>query len=124
MKTRIGPQWLTAEFSQAEANGGAIPLVFYSGAKVLRFNYERGLHYLTLSMEPSHVRLGRLNSGTAPFTKGHADPNDPGATIGVIQSAELKAGAARAVVRFSKRPDVVPIEADVLDGILPNVSVG
>ncbi len=97
---------------------------FYTGAKVLQFNFQHGLHNLMLSMDPKHVRLGMLNSGTAPFTKGHADSNDPEATIGVIESARIDNGIGVADVRFSRRADVEPIYQDVADGILRNVSVG
>jgi hypothetical protein len=123
---RIPIQRLEAQFAATEANRDerTIPMTFYAGAKVLQFNWDQGLHNLTLSMDPGAVRLNRLNSGKAPFTLGHADANQPMSTIGVVGNARVEGGRATADVRFSKRADVEPIFADVLDGILTNVSVG
>jgi hypothetical protein len=121
-------QRLEAEFAAADANRDerTVPMTFYAGATVLQFNWENGLHNLQLSMEPKAVRLKRLNGGRAPFTLGHTDPNNTERVIGVIVkgSATVEGGAARAEVRFSKRADVEPVFADVMDGILRNVSVG
>lgn len=119
-------QRLEALFAAADANRNerTVPMTFYSGATVLRFDWEKGEHQLTLSLEPGHVRLNKLNSGRAPFTLGHVSANDPEATLGVISNARVEGKKAKADVRFSKRPDVQPIFEDVLDGILPNVSLG
>lgn len=119
-------QQLEAEFAASEANRQerTLPMTFYSGAKVLQFNWEDGVYHLTLSTEPAHVRLAQLKSGRAPFTLGHAHANDPLSTIGVIRNPTILNNKAKADVRFSARPDVEPIYQDVLDGILANVSVG
>lgn len=128
MQIKLPAQRLEATFAAADASkeDRTVPMTWYTGAPVLQFNWENGLHNLMLSMESKAVRMKRLNSGKAPFTKGHADPNDPEATLGVIQkgSVQLDGEKGRAVVRFSKRADVEPIFQDVLDGVLPNVSVG
>jgi hypothetical protein len=123
---KLPTQRLQAHFAAAEANRDEriIPVTFYTGAEVLQFSWERGEYNLTLSLEPGHVRLGRFKSGRAPFTRGHASANDPLATLGVITNPRIENSKAKADVRFSKRADVDPIFADVLDGILPNVSVG
>ncbi len=125
-KIKLPIQQLEAEFAAADAKRDerTVPVTFYTGAKVLQFNWEKGLHNLILSMEPRHIRLGQLQSGRAPFTIGHADTNDPTATIGVISNPRIQGTKAKADVRFSKRADVEPIFNDVLDGILQNVSVG
>jgi phage major head subunit gpT-like protein len=121
-------QRLDAAFAPSEANAEnrTVPLVWYAGATVLQFNWQDGLHNLKLSMDPKAVRLKQLNSGRAPFTSGHASANDPTATLGIIQqgSVRLDGDKGRALVRFSKRPDVEPLFQDVLDGVLSNVSVG
>ena len=99
---RLPAQHLSAQFALAGANSEnrTVPLVFYSGSPVLQFSFEHGLHNLQLSMDPKHVNLGRLNSGTAPFTMGHADNNNPAATIGVITNARIETGQAKANARF------------------------
>lgn len=124
-KIQLAHQRLDAKFSTAEANREArtVPLTFYSGATVLQFNWENGLHNLKLSLDQGHVRMTRLQSGAAPFTRGHASPNDPGSVVGVIENAAMTNNGGKATVRFSKRADVEPLFADVLDGILQNVSV-
>lgn len=109
--------------TDASKDSRVVPMTFYAGATVLQFNWNDGLHNLKLSMDPGAVKLTRLNSGKAPFTLGHADPNDPMATLGVIGNAQIEGDRATAEVRFSKRPDVEPIFADVLDAIFTNVSV-
>lgn len=127
-RIKLPIQRLEAELAAGEGNreDRTIPMTFYAGATVLQFNWERGQHNLKLSLEPGSIRLGRLNSGRAPFTAGHADSNDTGRIIGVIPKGSVKVenGKARAEVRFSKRADVEPIFQDVMDGILRNVSVG
>ncbi len=121
---RIPHQYIEARLAadQADRENRTVPMVFYSGSPVLQFSWEHGMHNLTLSMEPGHVRMKRMKAG-APFTNGHADPNDPAAVIGRVQAARIEDGAAVADVRFSKRPEVDAILSDVLDGILENVSV-
>jgi hypothetical protein len=86
---KIPIQRLNAEFAAAGSNRDArtVPMTFYSGAEVLQFNWQDGVHRLALSTDPKHIRLGQLNSGRAPFTLGHASSNDPLATLGVITNA-------------------------------------
>jgi hypothetical protein len=107
----LTPQWITAEFAAAEAarDSRTVPCVAYGGSTVLQENWNQGLHYLKLSMDPAHCHLEELNSGTAPLTRGHADPNDPTATIGVIESAAIQGGKIIASVRFSQRAYVEPL---------------
>jgi hypothetical protein len=123
---RIPIQQISAEFSARDAGAAdrTVPMTFYTGAEVLQFNWQDGMHKLMLSMDPKHIRLGALNSGRAPFTLGHADSNDPLATIGVISNARVEGGRGKADVRFSKRPEADAVFQDIIDGILPNVSVG
>lgn len=121
---RIPHQVLEARFA---AEGGdrekrVVPMVAYTGATIIQFNWEHGRHNLTLSMEPGHVRMKRIKAG-APFTNGHADPSDPSAVIGRVTGAKLDGGNLLADVRFSKRPEVDVLLEDIFDGILENVSI-
>lgn len=118
-------QQIEARFAAAQADreSRTVPMMFYTGSKVLQFSFSKGVHELQLSMDPRAVRLDALRSGRAPFTMGHASANDPGAVLGVISNPRIENGNAIADVRFSKRPEVEAIYQDVLDGILANVSV-
>lgn len=97
-----------------------IEITWSTGARVLRGFWDR--YYEELSMEPSAVRLERLNSG-APVLNSHSswDLED---VIGVVEKAWIEDGEGRALIRFSERDDVAPIVADVRAGILRNISVG
>ncbi len=122
---RVPHQFLAARFAASEADRATrtVPMTFYTGAEVLQFNFERGLHRLTLSMEQGGVKLDRLNAG-GPFTKGHRGPNDPDSVIGRVLNARVEAGKCRAEVVFSKHhPDADRLLAEVFDGVLTNVSV-
>lgn len=124
-KLTLPPQQIEAHFAADKANAESrtVPVTWYTGATVRQFSWEKGLHNLTLVMDPDKVDLGRLESGAAPFTRGHSDPNDPGCVLGKVVKASLDAKAGTALVRFSKRADVEPVYQDVLDSILTNVSI-
>jgi hypothetical protein len=76
-----------------------------------------------LSLDPAHVRMGRLTSGSAPVLNAHNrwSLEDQ---IGVVENATLGRGEGRALLRFSQREDVKPIFQDIADKIVRNVSVG
>jgi hypothetical protein len=99
-------------------------LVWTTGAKVRRFDWWEGrAYYEELSLDPEHVRMGRLESGQAPLLDSHGGWSLRG-VLGVVEQATLKGKEGRATVRFSARDDVAPIVQDVRDGIIRNVSVG
>ncbi len=130
-RSKLPPQHFAAELlavTPAPAADGATSdkratLKWYTGAKVRRFSYDNGEHFLTLSMEPGACDLSRLNSGRAPLLNGHMDYSADD-VLGVIDSATIEDGVGTADCRFSNRPDVAPIYQDVQDGIICNVSVG
>lgn len=99
-----------------------IEVVWSTGAQVRRASWSRGDYIEELSLQPSAVRLDRLNAG-APFLNSHSswELRD---VIGVVERASVDGKEGRALVRFSKRDDVEPIFQDVRDGILRNISVG
>jgi len=110
---RIDPEARTAE------------VVFSTGAAVDRFDWWTGKRYIeTLSLEPGHVRLKRINN-SAPLLDAHSS-YELRNQIGVVvpTSARIEGGKGTATVRFSKRADVEPLFQDVVDGIVRNVSVG
>lgn len=96
-----------------------------AGAQVKRYDWRLDRYYMEeLSLEPAAVRMGRLQSGSAPFLRDHGYFEGINAQIGVVASAAIGNGEGTANVRFSKRDEVTPIFNDVADGILRNVSVG
>ena len=108
-----------------DTDARTVEIVFSTGAPVLRYDWMTGGRYVeTLGLDPKQVRLKRLNN-SAPFLNTHS-AYDVGDVLGVIVpgSARIEKGEARAVVRFSRRPEVEPVWQDVRDGILKHVSVG
>lgn len=108
--------------STANEETRTVEITWSTGATVFRESFWDGPYYEELSMEPSHIRMDRLNGG-APFLNSHS-ARSLGDVIGVIESASVENGVGKAVVRFSSRDEVTPIWNDVRDGILRNVSVG
>ena len=101
-----------------------LDLVWSTGAKVLRQSYWDGASYEELSMDPAHVRLGRLNSG-APLLSDHR--GDTKSVRGVVESARIEGGKGIATVRFPAEgidPESDRLFALARDGILQNISVG
>jgi hypothetical protein len=98
-----------------------VEITWTTGARVLRRYYEP--YFEELSLDPSHVRMGRLQSGAAPLLNTH---NSYRLTdvIGVIESATLEKKRGTAVVRFDSGPEGEDAFRKVREGILRNVSVG
>lgn len=100
-------------------------LVWSTGARVRRFDWERGRYYWEeLGMRAEEVRLDRLNNG-APLLNTHNRWSLED-VLGVVEGKSAKVDGARgtATVRFSKREEVDPIFRDVKDKIIVNVSAG
>jgi len=108
-----------------------VEIVWSTGAKVRRGFFSRFDE--ELSLQRGHVRLERLNSGSAPFMESHGPGFIDGAqsgldtVIGVIEKGSARIASkteARAKVRFSKKERAEVLMREVEDGILGNVSVG
>jgi len=100
--------------ASVDADARTVEMDFSSEAPV-----ERWFGREVLDHKPSSVRLDRLNN-KAPLLLDHDSRNQ----IGVVESASIKSGKGRAMVRFSKSPAGEAIFQDVLDGIRNKVSVG
>lgn len=96
-------------------------VVFYSGAKVERFDWWTGENY-DLSFDMSGADLSALNAD-APVLNGH-EQEEAEDVIGVVQAAARDKRGYVATLRFSNREDVAGIRQDIADGILRNVSMG
>ncbi len=121
----IKQAFLAAEILKPESQveGRVRNIVFYSGAKVERWDWFSGERYwLQFSTKPDDVNLDRLNNG-APLLNAH---NRFSVTdqLGVVESAWLKGKKGMATVRFSERPEVDGVWQDVEAGIIRNLSMG
>lgn len=121
----LAPLDLRAAVGDVNQDTRTVALTFSTGADVVRYDWMTGKRYIErLSMDPSHVRLGRLNSG-APLLDSHS-AYSIAHQMGVVEdgSAMIAKKRGSATVRFSKRAEVEPYYQDVLDRIIRNVSVG
>lgn len=105
-----------------DADKRSVDVIFYTGAKVQRYNWELGQYWLTLDLKPGAVRLDRLNNG-APVLDTHSDWSLSD-VIGVVEKGWIEDGKGKATFRFSERAEVEPIWKDVKAGILRNISMG
>ena len=100
----------------------SIEVVWTTGARVMRGFFEN--FWEELSLDPKHVRMGRLNNG-APLLDSHDQFSGVSAVLGVVESARLADGKGTAIVRFAKDdPAADAAWNKVRQGILQNVSVG
>ena len=116
---------MRASFSPASVNTEkrTVEVVWTTGARVLRGVWDR--YWEELSLDPKHVRMGRLNNG-APFLSDH-DGSRVAGTLGVVESAKLDGTRGTAVIRFAKAeddPEADKVFRKIQDGIIQNVSVG
>ncbi len=114
---------VTANFAPPSANDDArtIDAVWYTGAKVPRFDWRSGEEY-DLILDMKGCRIDRLNNG-GPVLDSHSAYGVEG-QLGVVRKAWAKKSTGFATIQFSKRDDVTPIWNDVKGGIIQNLSPG
>lgn len=118
--------FVPSSFNKADRT---VELVWTTGQRTLKAPHFEEPFLEQLSLEAGAVRLERLNTG-APLLNGHGrgDYNGgmPGLSdqIGVVENARIEGTRGLATVRFSGRPEVASIVADVADGIIQGVSFG
>lgn len=101
-------------------------VVFTTGAIVRRYNFFTDEAYdEELVVDPSAVRLGRLNSGAAPVLDTHGDLSLSG-VLGVVlaSSAYVDGSTGKAAIKLDGGPENDPIIRKIKDGIIRNVSIG
>jgi hypothetical protein len=125
MQMQMVPLDLRAEIGAVDADKRTVDLTFATPkADVLRYDWETGKRfYERLSLDPKHVRMDRLSSGTAPLLDTHSAWSLSN-VIGVVDVAAIDGKRGAATVRFSRRPEVEPFYQDVKDKIIRNNSVG
>ncbi|MGF6694763.1 phage head maturation protease [Metapseudomonas resinovorans] len=99
-----------------------VELVWTTGAKGRRWNWDIGYYLEELEVSDAAVNLERLNNG-APLLSVH-NQWELRSVLAVVEKAWLENGEGRAIVRFSQREDADEVFRDVKDGILRNISVG
>lgn len=110
--------------NSADTDSRTVEVIWSAGARVRRSTLFGEPYDEELSLDPTHVRLDRLNAG-APFLKVHEiDTLD--AVIGSVVpgSARIENGRGIAQVRISERADVEPIWRDIQAGHIRAVSIG
>ncbi len=122
----IGPNAFRAEVGTVDKASRTVDIVWTTGAKVRRSSWFGDDWDEELSLDPAHVRMDRLQSGSAPFLDSHRGYGNEG-VIGVVKSAALEGGKGTAKIRFVSEgidPNADQIFNKMADGILSNVSVG
>jgi len=122
---QVTPLSTRAEVGTINAEKRTVDLIWTTGAAVLRSSWLDGPFYEELSLDPKHVRMGRLNNG-APFLANHYG-GDVAATLGVVESARLEGNKGTATVRFVAEgidPEADKVFRKISDKIIQNVSVG
>ena len=119
---QVTPLSTRAEVGTINAEKRTVDLDWTTGAAVLRSSWLDGPFYEELSLDPKHVRMGRLNNG-APFLANH-DGGDVAATLGVVESARLEGNKGTATVRFAAEgidPEADKVFRKISDKIIRNV---
>src|ERR1035441_55340 len=114
---------VAANFAPPSANEDArtIDAVWYTGAKVPRFDWRTGVEY-DLILDMKGCRLDRLNNG-GPVLDSHMAYGVE-SQMGVVRRAWTAGATGKATIQFSKRDAVTPIWDDVRAGIIQNLSPG
>lgn len=97
---------------------------FTTGASVKRYNFWRDETYEeVLSLEAGHVRLDRMNGGSAPVLRDHRNSIDH--ICGAVQSASIENGVGTCVVKMDSGDEQADrIWRQIKDGMIRSVSVG
>lgn len=106
-----------------DAENLTVDVVMGSGVEVLRVPWIGEPYLEELSMDPAHIRLGRMESGRMPLLDSH-QRYSLDAQVGVVRAGRLEGRDLVASVQFSRRPQVAGIVQDVRDGIVGNLSLG
>src|SRR3546814_8539132 len=82
-----------------------VSLLWTGGAPVRRYDWWNDRYYIEeLSLEPEHVRMGRLQSGRAPLCDTQYTYSID-CIVGVVTSAELEGDAGNDESRSKRRDD-------------------
>jgi hypothetical protein len=114
-----------AALQSVNEDARTVEVVWTTGSQVRRYSWMRDEEFdEELVVEPSALRLERMNSG-APFLESH-NAYSLRSVLGVVVegSVRIEGGKGYATVRISDRDEVEPIWRDIKAGIIRNVSAG
>ena len=109
------------EPSSFNSDKRTVSVVFSTGAEVQRSDWE-GPFIERLSMNTSAVDVSKLIGG--PVLDNHDRFSGVRSILGVVESASVDGKRGLADIRFSERPEVQGIMADVQSGVIRSVSAG
>ena len=118
-KNKVQYRAALVERSAIDTENKLITLSFSSETPVERVNWQ-GEYNEVLSHDTSAVDLSFLGSGNAPLLWAH----DQTQVIGVVENCAVVDRRGKAVCRFGNSVKAQEVFADIVDGILSNVSVG
>lgn len=102
-----------------------VEAILSEGADVERYDWWEDVRYIErLRMTPEAIRLGRLQSGQAPWLVMHR-AGDIDSVVGVITRCWLDdSGKLRVLIRLADDEDTASIVRRIVTGIIRGVSVG
>lgn len=95
-------------------------VIWTTGAEADRRDME-GSYKERLTVTPEAVNTSRLIGG--PLLDSHRSDGLRN-VLGVVEAARIEGGRGVATIRFSARPEVDPVIADVQSGVIRGVSIG
>lgn len=107
-----------------DAEKRTVDVVWTTGARGPRFDWDIGRYYEELSLDPAHVDLARMNVG-ASVLNSHKS-RELADVIGAVVpgSAVVDGKEGRATIQFSEREEVAGFVKDVQAGVIRHISVG
>ncbi|MFN3078017.1 MAG: terminase, partial [Alphaproteobacteria bacterium] len=124
--SRLPIQVRTASLAPASIDGErrTVDVVWSTGAGVQRYDFTSDTEFVeTLSMNPSHIRMDRLNAG-APVLNSHRNALEGILGRVVPGSVRVQDGRGLATLQISTASDVAPVWQRIVDGMVTAVSVG
>jgi hypothetical protein len=121
--TRLAPSTNTGAPLTIDRALRTVGVVWTTGARSRNFVQPYGWITEELDLSPSAVRMGILQSGTAPVLNTHQ--RDAAAQVlGRVVSARIEGGRGYATLQFSAARDVEPVWARIAEGTLRAISAG
>jgi phage major head subunit gpT-like protein len=125
--TRELPKGLmSAELVPASLNeeDNTIDVVWSTGMRGLRYDYEIGRYYEELSLDPLHVKLDRLNQGASVLNSHQSFDLENVLGAVVRNSASVNGSEGVCKSQLSERESIAGIIADIKKGIIRHISIG